>query len=77
VELAARATARVPGHRVLLSSGFPGAANLDTGGQPGTSFLQKPFSIDRLFQLVRGLLDAPPPAGRAPVGEPAGTRTTP
>jgi PAS domain S-box-containing protein len=50
-----------PPPRVLYMSGYPADEVVRRGVATGTSsFLQKPFTPDRLAQLVRSLLDAPP-----------------
>jgi CheY-like chemotaxis protein len=60
VDLARRLSARRPGLRILYVSGytreaFPGAAALE----PGSAFLQKPFTVEALAQALAELLAAP------------------
>ena len=58
-DLAHQLAARRPGTRVLYMSGYPGDAIVQHGEfQPGTAFLQKPFSPDGLARKVREVLDA-------------------
>ena len=60
VDLARRLSARRPELRILYVSGytreaFPGAAALE----PGSAFLQKPFTVEALAQALAELLAAP------------------
>lgn len=57
VELAHEATRRLPGMKVLLSSGFP-RDNFDHGLPESWGFLEKPFSPNQLQHRVRELLDS-------------------
>jgi signal transduction histidine kinase/ActR/RegA family two-component response regulator len=68
VELARAASARRPGLKVLLTSGFPQART--SAGAPqiaGQRFLGKPYRRDELARLVRETLDDP---AATPVAEP-------
>ena len=60
-DLARRVLARWPDTKVLFVSGY---ANGSVGGEgalePGTNFLQKPFTPDVLIQRVREVLDGKP-----------------
>ena len=57
-ELARRLTARRPGVRVLYMSGYADEAVAQHGVlDPGTAFLQKPFTPEGLAKKVRGVLD--------------------
>jgi CheY-like chemotaxis protein len=48
-----------PGAKVLYMSGYTDDSSIVAGGlQPGTGFIQKPFSGDDLARRVRELLDA-------------------
>jgi DNA-binding NarL/FixJ family response regulator len=48
-----------PGAKVLYMSGYTDDSAIVAGGlQPGTGFIQKPFSGDDLARHVRELLDA-------------------
>jgi CheY-like chemotaxis protein len=58
-ELAAQLRARRPGLRVLFMSGYTDDARVPHEVlEPGTAFLQKPFSPDALGRKVRELLDS-------------------
>ncbi len=58
-ELADRLLLLRPGLRVLYMSGYPDNAIMHHGVlEPGTAYLQKPFSVSVLEQKVRGVLDA-------------------
>jgi signal transduction histidine kinase/ActR/RegA family two-component response regulator len=59
VELAAEVCARVPGVRVIYTSGYDPAYG-DHGVQmtPGVNFLAKPFSADLLLEVVRRQVEA-------------------
>ncbi|MGO4439795.1 ATP-binding protein [Rhizobium sp. RAF56] len=57
-ELADRARDRLPGLKVLYTSGYARNAILRNGSiEPGTSLLSKPFSVDDLALKVRQALD--------------------
>jgi len=57
-ELARRLTAVRPGVRVLYMSGYADEAVAQHGVlDPGTAFLQKPFTPEALAKKVRGVLD--------------------
>jgi FixJ family two-component response regulator len=60
-DLAARLRSTNPRARVLYISGYTdemiGARG--RGLEPGTNFLQKPFTFEALLQKVRDVLDAP------------------
>jgi DNA-binding NtrC family response regulator len=57
--LAERITERYPHIRVLYVSGYAEGV-IDVGGhlEPGTAFLEKPFSVDSLLRAVRSELDS-------------------
>ncbi len=58
-ELAERLAAKVPGLKVIYTSGYsPGMAGKDTGLLAGRNFLPKPYSIGKLAQCVRDCLDS-------------------
>ncbi len=60
LELAQRLTRANEGLKVLYMSGYSDQAVANQGVlEPGTMFLQKPFSTDVLAQYVRRLLDGP------------------
>jgi DNA-binding NtrC family response regulator len=61
VELAAEVHTRVPGVRVIYTSGYDPAYG-DHGVQmtPGVNFLAKPFSADLLLEVVRRQVEARP-----------------
>ncbi len=60
LELGQRLMRANPGLRVLYMSGYSDQAVASQGKlEPGTMFLQKPFSTDALAQSVRQLLDYP------------------
>ena len=62
-ELARRLAPRRPGLKVLFMSGYTQEAIAKHGIlDPGTSFLEKPFSPDALARRIRDLLDAGGPA---------------
>ncbi len=56
-KLAAELARRLPGLRVILSSGYTDEHN---GLDPGINFIQKPYSPEALARLVRDTLDRPP-----------------
>jgi len=57
-ELHRRLASRRPGLKVLYISGYPGNAVVRRGlVEPGTAFLQKPFTPDLLTRRVREVLD--------------------
>jgi PAS domain S-box-containing protein len=59
-DLAARLEDRLPGLKVLYTSGYTGAAIVEHGVlHEGLSFLQKPFTPSSLAAKVREVLDAP------------------
>jgi two-component system cell cycle sensor histidine kinase/response regulator CckA len=58
--LASRVQAAHPEARVLYMSGYSGGAVVQDGMlEPGTAFLQKPFTPSALAQKVREVLDSP------------------
>jgi two-component system cell cycle sensor histidine kinase/response regulator CckA len=58
--LASRVQAAHPEARVLYMSGYGGGAVVQDGMlEPGTAFLQKPFTPSALAQKVRDVLDSP------------------
>jgi FixJ family two-component response regulator len=62
-ELAERFHAKRPDAKVLYTSGYTDGAIGDQGVlEPGTEFLQKPFSFADLTQKVRSVLDSVPAA---------------
>ncbi len=66
-ELAERLALMRPGMRVLYMSGYPDNTIVQHGVlEPGTAFLQKPFTINALELKVREILDSNPPEGRQP-----------
>ncbi len=66
VDLAQAIGALHPGIKILLVSGYSDPAALETmRGQPGFSYMRKPFAPQTLIKEVRALLDEklePPPA---------------
>jgi two-component system, cell cycle sensor histidine kinase and response regulator CckA len=61
-ELARRIAALKPEARVVFMSGYSDQAMGDLGTlEPGTLFLQKPFTMDALLKTIRRALDAAPP----------------
>src|SRR5215208_1167929 len=58
---AARRRAANPGARVLYMSGYTDEMIGTRGGdlEPGTQYLQKPFTFEGLLHKVRQVLDAP------------------
>jgi DNA-binding NtrC family response regulator len=64
-ELAARLSIHRPAIKVLYISGTSdGSIARLRLVEPGTAFLEKPFSLDRLLRTVRRALDDPDGAGR-------------
>ena len=64
LELGRRLIRANPGLKVLYMSGYSDQAVASQGNlEPGTMFLQKPFSTDALAQSVRQLLDSAPTKG--------------
>jgi len=58
-ELHQRLLAKRPGLRVLFMSGYPENAIAKHGVlEPGTSFVQKPFTIEQLLSQIRRTLDS-------------------
>ena len=58
-ELADRARQRIPGLKVLYTTGYTRNAIVHNGIlDPGTNLLTKPFSVDDLAAKVRQILDA-------------------
>jgi len=61
-DLATRVAAVKPAARVVFMSGYSDQALGDQGTlEPGTHFLQKPFTMDALMRTVRRALDERPP----------------
>jgi FixJ family two-component response regulator len=59
-ELAQRVTRACPDLKVLFVSGYTDRALIHQGlRQPGTAFLQKPFTPETLARTVREILDEP------------------
>jgi two-component system cell cycle sensor histidine kinase/response regulator CckA len=64
-ELAERLAPVRPEMRVLYMSGYPDNTIVQHGVlEPGTAFLQKPFTINALELKVREILDSSRPGGR-------------
>jgi DNA-binding response OmpR family regulator len=63
-EIAARLRATNPGARVLYMSGYTDEmiGNRSGGLDPGTQYLQKPFTFEALLRKVRDVLNGPGPA---------------
>jgi len=58
-ELAAQARELEPGLPILFLSGYAERTVLSQGGvKSGSSFLEKPFSVDALTAKVREILDS-------------------
>jgi CheY-like chemotaxis protein len=58
-QLAAAASAKLPGLKVLFTTGYTRNAIVHNGVlDPGTAVLQKPFTLDQLAAKVRGVLDS-------------------
>jgi PAS domain S-box-containing protein len=56
-ELAGQIAALQPGIKIIFMSGYPGgSATMDGAFDSGASFLQKPFEMDALGQLLRQVL---------------------
>ncbi|MCE9638484.1 MAG: PAS domain S-box protein [Planctomycetes bacterium] len=54
--------ARDPALRALFMSGYTERVSADKGAlPPGAAFLQKPFTVAKLEQKIREVMDAPPP----------------
>jgi len=50
------------GIRFISASGLPEeGSGTDTGQAPGTAFLQKPFTAERLLKTIREVLDQQAP----------------
>jgi PAS domain S-box-containing protein len=65
-ELVGRLKIMSPSLRVLFVSGYTEEGVRKQGVlQPGTEFLEKPFTPDKLLRKIREILDAPPPAAAA------------
>lgn len=59
-ELAARVHAKRPAIKILYTSGYAPAVIAPHGVlEPGTAFLEKPFTIEDLARKVRDVLDTP------------------
>ena len=59
-DVAAAVASLRPGTQLLYMSGYTDSAIVHHGVlEPGTAFLQKPFSADDLTRKVRSLLDEP------------------
>ncbi|PYQ38288.1 MAG: hypothetical protein DMF77_24465 [Acidobacteria bacterium] len=59
-ELARRIAALKPEARVVFMSGYSDQAMGEEGAlEPGTVFLQKPFTMEALLRTIRSALDAP------------------
>ena len=57
-ELSTRLVAMWPGMKILFTSGYTDDAILkDAAMEPGSSFIQKPFTPDSLLPVVRAMLD--------------------
>lgn len=60
-ELAARLSARLPGLRVVFMSGYTGHTVERDGALPrNAAYLQKPFTVQGIAELVREVLDGKP-----------------
>jgi len=58
-QLGERAREKIPGLRVLYTTGYTRNAIIHGGVlDPGTNFLQKPFSVEQLALKVRAVLDS-------------------
>ena len=59
-DLATELVSRLPGLKVLFTSGYSSHTTLIDGKlEPGAAFLQKPFELGVLAAKVRELLDGP------------------
>jgi PAS domain S-box-containing protein len=66
-ELAERLAPRLPEMKVLYMSGYPDNTIVQHGVlEPGTAFLQKPFTLNALESKVREVLDGTRPGSREP-----------
>ena len=66
-ELAERLAPSLPEMKVLYMSGYPDNTIVQHGVlEPGTAFLQKPFTLNALELKVREVLDGTPPGSREP-----------
>jgi len=66
-ELAEHLVPLLPKMKVLYMSGYPDNTIVQHGVlEPGTAFLQKPFTLNALEQKVREILDGVPPGTRKP-----------
>lgn len=66
-ELAERLAPRLPEMKVLYMSGYPDNTIVQHGVlEPGTAFLQKPFTLNALESKVREILDGTRPGSREP-----------
>jgi CheY-like chemotaxis protein len=67
IELARLSRASRPNAKVLLISGYAGDAYASViKSEPGTAFLEKPFTADELLNAVNGLIGARPAELGAP-----------
>jgi two-component system cell cycle sensor histidine kinase/response regulator CckA len=66
-QLAERVSSQRPEIKILFMSGYTDNAILHHGVlEPGTNFLQKPFTPNSVLHKVRAVLDGDPSAGSAP-----------
>jgi two-component system, cell cycle sensor histidine kinase and response regulator CckA len=69
-DLVGRLKIMSPELRVLFVSGYTEEGVRKQGVlQPGTEFLEKPFTPEKLLRKIRQILDAPPPAAARAVGQ--------